>query len=850
MKKNRLIGFASSIIAFAFTMPSASAVTYYFDADGATTTATGGNGTWDATSSIWRNGTSTGTLSAWANAAGNSDIANLAGTAGTLTLNSDSVNINVNQIVFGITGDVIAAPVSGNATLNLTGSSPAISAQNLTANISAGITGTSGLMKTGNGTLNLTNAANSFSGDVAVQNGTLGFTTSPGNGGSASVLGTGSLIKLGAGTTSGTLRISPSGNFTSDKAINLAGSTGGGVITLVPAVSSASLTLSGNITAANGGAKIMNFATSGSNTANFIVSSLIANASDNSVVTVRLNGSGTGSLTLSNNSSTYSGGVTIDGNTNSKTYEVSTAAIGNTGSASPLGTGSTIRMGTTTASVTPTNRLAYTGSGEVTDKVIDLYGVSGTASIYNSGSGTLKFTSNFTASGAAAHQLNVDGPVGGTVEIAGRIVDNSASNVTSIKKGGNGVLVLSGNNTYTGATNVNQGTLRFATGSLNTTSSIQFTNTGTLQWADGNTQDVSSKIAMSGGFYTRIDTNGNNVTFASSIGSNAAGILNKVGNGTLNLTAVNTYGGGTTVEAGTLKFSSGALGGNGQIRITGGALQWASGNTDDISSRFSLTANSTGTIDTNGNDVSFASALSSTTPTGNQTGAGFIKAGSGKLTLNGTSTYTGATLISGGTLALGANGSIAASSELSLGTVGTFDVTNKSGSYAVNTLKGSGEVKGNLIISNTLAIGNSPGTINFSGDLALAAGSKFTYEVTSGSSLGLGSADLASITGGLTISSTASFDLVELGTYTAGNKFTLFAYNGSLSGNFSGLSDGANFTSGGGEWVIDYNDVAAGLNGGTSTSNTFVTITAVPEPSIVSMILVVGAGLVLRRRRK
>ncbi len=850
MKKSRLISFASGIIAFAFSVPVASATTYYFDADGATTTATGGNSTWDATSSIWRSGNATGTLSAWANVAGNSDVANLSGSAGTLTLNSGSVNINVNKIVFGVTGDVIAAPASGSATLSLSGTSPTVDTGSLTANITAGITGSAGLVKIGTGTLNLTNAANSFSGDVSVQAGTLGITTSLGTSGASSVLGTGSLINLGSSTTTATIKISPGSNTSSDKAINLAGTTGNGTISMAPTVSPTSLTLSGNITAANGGAKTMNFATSGSNTANFIVSSLITNASDNSAVTVRLNGSGTGSLTLSNNSSSYSGGVTIDGNTNAKTYELSTAAIGNTGSASPLGSGSTIRMGTTTASVTPTNRLTYTGSGEVTDKVIDLSGVSGTASIYNSGGGTLKFTSNFTASGAAAHQLNVDGPVGGTVEIAGKIVDNSGVNVTSIKKGGNGLLVLSGNNTYTGATNVNQGTLQFATGSLNTTSSIQFTNTGTLQWADGNTQDLSSKIVMSGGFYTRIDTNGNNVTFASSIGSNAAGILNKVGNGTLNLTAVNTYGGGTTVEAGTIKFSSGALGSNGVIRVSSGSLQWASGNIDDTSSRFSLTANSTGTIDTNGNNISFANALTSTTPTGNQTGAGFIKAGSGKLTLNAASTYTGATSISGGTIALGANGSIATSSELSLGTVGTFDVTYKSGGYELNTLKGSGEVKGNLTIANTLAIGNSPGTISFSGDLALAAGSHFSYEVTSGISSGLGSADLASVAGGLTISSTASFDLVQLGTYTAGNKFTLFAYSGSLSGNFSGLTDGANFTSGGGEWVIDYNDSSAGLNGGTSTANTFVTITAVPEPSLTAIFAIAGGGILLRRKRR
>lgn len=125
MKKIRLIGFASSIIAFAFTMPSASAVTYFFDADGSATAATGGNGTWDGASLLWRNGSATGTLSAWANGSPNSDTANLAGNA-TLTLNSSNAAINVNKIVFGGNSTTVGAPASGTATLSLSGTTPTI----------------------------------------------------------------------------------------------------------------------------------------------------------------------------------------------------------------------------------------------------------------------------------------------------------------------------------------------------------------------------------------------------------------------------------------------------------------------------------------------------------------------------------------------------------------------------------------------------------------------------------------------------------------------------------------------------------------------------------------------------
>ena len=105
---------------------SANATTYYWDVDGAGSAATGGSGTWDTSSSLWRNGSSTETLSTWPNTDPNTDIAQLAGTGGTITLNSSLVNINVNKIVFGTTGYTIAGPVSGTATLNLSGTTPTI----------------------------------------------------------------------------------------------------------------------------------------------------------------------------------------------------------------------------------------------------------------------------------------------------------------------------------------------------------------------------------------------------------------------------------------------------------------------------------------------------------------------------------------------------------------------------------------------------------------------------------------------------------------------------------------------------------------------------------------------------
>ena len=231
-----------------------------------------------------------------------------------------------------------------------------------------------------------------------------------------------------------------------------------------------------------------------------------------------------------------------------------------------------------------------------------------------------------------------------------------------------------------------------------------------------------------------------------------------------------------------------------------------------------------------------------------------VKSGSGKTTLKGSHTYTGATHIAGGTLALAADASIANTSEISLGTTGTFDVSAKTGGYEVKTLIGSGNVIGDLSVSTRLAIGNSPGTTHFSSDLIIGAEATYEYDVTSGPSPGLNSADLGDVAGNLTISTGAILDLVQLGTYTVGNKFTLFAYDGTLSGTFRNtssttLNDGDTFVDAGGNWQIFYADSTPGANGGESTTNRYVTITAIPEPNLAALLGSLGVLGLLRRRR-
>ena len=123
----------------------------------------------------------------------------------------------------------------------------------------------------------------------------------------------------------------------------------------------------------------------------------------------------------------------------------------------------------------------------------------------------------------------------------------------------------------------------------------------------------------------------------------AGASLVKSGTGTLTLSGVNTYSGGTTVTGGLINFTAGNNLGTGAITLNGGGLQWAAGNTLDISARLAPLGAAGGTFDTNGNNVSFATGLSGS--------GGLTKAGAGTLTLLAANSYTGGTTVLGGILA-------------------------------------------------------------------------------------------------------------------------------------------------------------------------------------------------------
>ncbi len=341
-----------------------------------------------------------------------------------------------------------------------------------------------------------------------------------------------------------------------------------------------------------------------------------------------------------------------------------------------------------------------------------------------------------------------------------------------LTKQGAGTLALSGTNTYGGLTQIDGGILVFrntsakAAGAVTTaaagsiglgvgavsgdythTDVATLFNTGTLGGPSGFTLNAASSVA--------VDTTAGN--FDQITAFTAARGLIKVGTNTLTLSQANTYTGVTTLSAGAINLGvaevvgvSGPLGTSaaanpGSIVFSGGTLQYSAANTHDYSGRFSTAANQIYRADTNSQNVTWASDLTSS-------GGTLAKLGLGSLTLSGNNSFTGNVTISTGELKItnanalgtgpktinaqnlgylaldGSSGNISLASGLSFTTAG-LSIVNTAGDNVIN-----GTVK-TIAGNGTSTIRSDAGSLNIVGNVDSGATGNRVLEL-SGDSTG------------------------------------------------------------------------------------------------------------------
>jgi fibronectin-binding autotransporter adhesin len=286
--------------------------------------------------------------------------------------------------------------------------------------------------------------------------------------------------------------------------------------------------------------------------------------------------------------------------------------------------------------------------------------------IRNNATGTLSVTGNIAA---GANTITLDG-TGTSTNLSGII--SGSGNVTTgvIVKNDSGTVTLSGSNTYTGNTTINNGTLNANSATAFGTSKLILTG-GTL--GSTNNSTITNTIALTG-----------NATLS---GLTSSGTLTETG-ANLNLTLVNAT-------------QSGAV------------------NLSDSTTAHTLTAQVDSGTSTIGGVIANG---------GGSTGGGLTKTGAGTLILSGNNTYTGTTTISNGTIQLGASDRLADASQLNIGASGTLNLGGFSEKVGALTVAGGATLDfGTATGNNTFLFGtyNAPASgvfvvNNWTGNTTLA----------------------------------------------------------------------------------------------------------------------------------
>lgn len=433
----------------------------------------------------------------------------------------------------------------------------------------------------------------------------------------------------------------------------------------------------------------------------------------------------------------------------------------------------------------------------------------GNTGAYTMNGGTLTISpSTNTTGGGVTGSLRI-GDFGGTgsfTQNAGTISLNSGPGAASA--------LHVGNQGGTGTYNLTGGTLTLnqALSTIGRAAVGYAASTGTFNLSGGTLQLQNSATLI----------NGNNI----SGGAASTGTINQTG-GTLRIDATSRLflSGQATSGTGTYNLNGGTLevGGSSSLQARynnststyafnlGGGTIKVSGSDLSTSVNATLTAGTTSSLDTNGLNATWSGALSGD--------GGLTKTGSGTLNLShSANSYTGATTLSAGTLNL--TGNLTASA-----------ITVSSGA----TLQGSGSAYAVTLASGgTFAPGAGAGSFTITDDLTLSSGSLLSLQLN-GLTRGSGY-DYVAVGDTFYFGGTLQLSLGNGVSLAAGNSFDFLDWD-FKSGTFAAL---------------DLPALGAGLAWDSSQlySTGSLSVTAIPEPSTVALLMGLGAcSLVVLRRR-
>jgi fibronectin-binding autotransporter adhesin len=848
---------ALAVIMFALAGPAKAASLYWDSNDttagaGATPTGTWGTDNFWSTSSLGTSATAAYTAA--------SDVVFSAGTDAvnvftvTLTSTQDAASLKFEEgasTISGTDGIITLSGTGGNVAVN-TGASATIG-----NNTTILIGGSVGLTKAGSGTLTLDGSSvNTFTGGLNVSGGTLALDFAN-LGTPTDLINSGNALTLGGGNL--TIKGKTDANDSSQTFASTSVNAGGGSILVDPnngtsttvvlnslgTLSSwpvGSSLLVGKAVTANTGT--VAFTTTTDKDAQGIYGGRIvfANGTADTGYDWATTTSGSSPYTLS----AYAGYIVLPTTPTTSTvnYNLTNGATLTPGQSdevnslklAPSAANQIVALGTNTMTIN-SGGLLVTGTDAV-----QITGTAGATRLMGSASGDL-----------VVHQYNSGG-----LTISAVIGNNVGA--TALTKTGTSALILSGANTYTGATNVLNGTLQL-TGSLNTSTTLNLANSGKFilgvnqQVAGLTSTGTGTASSIVGGKTTAstltVAATGTN-TFAGTIGGSGTNENNiyftfiGIASGTSGkqtLTGVNSFTGGFKLSQGTVpgvlsvsdikdagvpcNIGAGTATGSVAIALRGGTLQYT-GDTATTNRGFRLsTANSTIEVSKDNATLTLgaceltALTLNVTGGSGSRLAMGATLLNPGPATLNPTTANLTVASFSGNNYNLILSGT--STNNVVSGVIGTGTGTLTKNNTSIWTLSGANTYIGTTTINAGKLLLGEGATKGSMGNTAVSVTSTGTYGMSYTSSG-------TTVQGGKTLSlaSGTTLDLRDGNTNTLNFTTTGSALNGANMYFDLGTTVGANdqLTLTDATTVSGTNTLYFTATGGTLANGTYTIITS------------------------